>query len=57
MKASFTWTVRCDACDWQYPPPRGKGTIAVKSDCEQQARAHRLHGCLHAAQTRLDETA
>lgn len=53
MKPSFVWSVACD-CGWTYPP-RGKVSIAVKSDCEQQARAHRLHGCLHAAQARLDE--
>ena len=55
MKAGFVWTVACH-CGWTYPPA-GKRTVAVKSDAEANARAHRLHGCLHAAQTRLDEPA
>lgn len=54
MKASFTWAVRCDACDWVYP---SQGKVAVKTDAEAKARAHRHNGCRHAAQTRLDEPA
>lgn len=36
------WTVVCE-CGWKY-------TNVVKTDVEQQARNHRVHGCRDAAQ-------
>lgn len=49
-KASLTWAVKCD-CGWSYPP--GRGTVALKSDVEEQAKAHRGHGCNLPGQTRI----
>lgn len=39
MKLSFSWTVKCDLCDWSM------AGYSVKSFCEEEIKRQRLNGC------------
>jgi hypothetical protein len=39
MKLSFSWTVKCDVCDWSMQG------YSVKSFCEDEMKRHKIRGC------------